>query len=1105
MDRGACPVASSSAPDAAALDAAVRDALASGASSETEARRSSALATLERVRADAECWKICLRSFQSSKSAETQFWCLQTLVEALRAACRGAAMSEADATTLRIGIGALVGEASDPRLEAPAFVKNKLAQACALSVALEYPSRWPSFFSDVANLFNRGASGVDMFTRILEALDEEVIATVETGRTMREDHALSMRVKDAMRADGSLQLVFDAWRQCLQHFLRAEPRIATRIWSAARRYVEWVDLSIVASDDYVRCARECLMLSDGGSDDANLLASATSYLHAVITKGMDIGMKVRLIASIDIIDICASLQSLCATRESDLDEEFVTQATNLSAAVGSELLNAQKMENIQHLGTELSAQLGLMLHRVTPIVLSSINFRHERAVLVALPFLTQYIGFVKSQPALLNSAQPALAAACQALIARGAFPLEETDDLDWNDGSNTLTQEFEAEVFSLRTELNVQLRNIARLVPQLAREMVRQVLTNALVVCDGGVCRWQNVEVAVSALYTLGEGADDAAVKPMSNEERAKMTNGTGEATESPLGALAVSLIRGWNSVSGRSALHRLVAPVFLETCVRYHAVLEKDNVAMISALTAFLDERGIGHRDRAVRSRACYLLSRLVRPLRCKLSDRVDEIMQALHSHLSEIARTLPEPVEANAASVSMSASGIQSRAMAESGNDDRLYLFEAAGVLLGAEELSDDEQYGHLSQIASALCLQIDEVAGGTRSVLDDESRIALSTRSIIAIGNVSKGFTQRTCVTVRPRTGEVFRSCLHVSLRCLDVWPRVASVRSRVTGFLHRMIDLLGPSVTPYLAPTVERLRQNADAAELRDTLVLFNQLTATYKTDLAPLVVQILPSLADQIFSTISGAYTQASALSLGADVAKNTETVREADELERMWLTTAAALGTSGLLTPTFTGRPNAEVTARLREQILTHLLRSASTHPAVNARKVAMQALKSFVEEWLSDERASVEQTASKNVAVKTGPRDEILPGFTEFVVDAVCVDCCVVPPLRGDLNLADAAAIAVLNECFAILAIASTRKPTALASALHRAFSKLLASDGSEAARVVAQYLSAADAFASNKPHARSSKPARALVAATSEIIRARGTIGPPHECARA
>lgn len=1089
--------------DSSELDRVVRDAFArSSTRADGETLTSNATTTLNAIRGDDSCWKLCLDAYVKSRVAETKFWCLQTLAETLRElVARGATMTVEDAETLRRGIGTCVGEASDVGTNSPAFVKNKLAQACALSVALEYPERWPTFFTDVANLLTRGASGVDMFTRVLEALDEEVIATIEAGRSGREDQARSMRVKDAMRADGSIQLVFDAWRQCLQHFTRAEPKVATKVWSVARRYVEWVDVSVVASEDYVRCAKECLMLADGGDVDEDACAAATSYLHAVVTKGMDIATKVQLIANTGLVDVYGALQSLCIARGDDLDEEFVTQVTNLGSAIGTELLSAHRMENVTALGPELPARVSAMLHQVTPLVLSSIGFRHERAVLVALPFLYAYVSHVKSQPALLSTAQPALEVACQALIARGSFPVENTDGLDWDDGASALTQEFEGEVLSLRTELNVQFKNIARLAPQLAREVVRQVLTNAIVAGDLNSRRWENIEVAVSALYTLGEGADDPAVKPMSTEERSKATNGTGEVTETPLGALAVSLIRCWDANAGKAAHHRLVAPIFLETCVRYHAILEHDDASLLVALTAFLDARGIAHRDRAVRSRACYLLARLSRPLRCKLSDRVEDIMRAIHPHLIDIARSLPEQNAVNTTVVSVSASGIQSRAMAESGNDDTLYLFEAVGVLLGADEVDEQEQYRHLSQIASALCHQIEEVVDG-RSGADDLTRVALATRAIIAFGNVSKGFAQRTCLTARPQTGEVFRSCLATSLRCLDIWPRNASVRSRVTGLLHRMIELLGTTVTQYLASTVDRLRRDADALELRETLVLFNQLLATYKAELAPFVVQVLPNVADQVFRTITTALAQASEQAMGGNVAKNTETIRESEELERTWLTTAAALGANGLLTPTFTGHPNAEITSALREQLITHLLRTASSHGSVSARKVALQALKSFIEEWLGDDRPNeptgAPEGASKTFTIKYGPRDDLLPGFASFVFDRVCVECCVVPALRGDLDLADAASVAVLNESFAILAIARVRKPQALSSTLHRAFADVLAD---QANAVAGEYLAAVDAYAGGKPHTRSSKSLRALVAATTEAIRRRGRVlGSPH-----
>lgn len=139
--------------DSSELDRVVRDAFArSSTRADGETLTSNATTTLNAIRGDDSCWKLCLDAYVKSRVAETKFWCLQTLAETLRElVARGATMTVEDAETLRRGIGTCVGEASDVGTNSPAFVKNKLAQACALSVALEYPERWPSFFTDVAN------------------------------------------------------------------------------------------------------------------------------------------------------------------------------------------------------------------------------------------------------------------------------------------------------------------------------------------------------------------------------------------------------------------------------------------------------------------------------------------------------------------------------------------------------------------------------------------------------------------------------------------------------------------------------------------------------------------------------------------------------------------------------------------------------------------------------------------------------------------------------------------------------------------------------------------------------------------------------------------
>lgn len=53
-------------------------------------------------------------------------------------------------------------------------IRNKMAQLLAFLFALEYPTHWESFFSDIMSLLEHGPRYADMFLRILHSLDETV-------------------------------------------------------------------------------------------------------------------------------------------------------------------------------------------------------------------------------------------------------------------------------------------------------------------------------------------------------------------------------------------------------------------------------------------------------------------------------------------------------------------------------------------------------------------------------------------------------------------------------------------------------------------------------------------------------------------------------------------------------------------------------------------------------------------------------------------------------------------------------------------------------------------------------------------------------------------
>ena len=55
------------------------------------------------------------------------------------------------------------------------FVRNKAAQMFALACTVDYPQRWPTFFNDLLQTLHLGEVAVDIYLRILKAIDSEVV------------------------------------------------------------------------------------------------------------------------------------------------------------------------------------------------------------------------------------------------------------------------------------------------------------------------------------------------------------------------------------------------------------------------------------------------------------------------------------------------------------------------------------------------------------------------------------------------------------------------------------------------------------------------------------------------------------------------------------------------------------------------------------------------------------------------------------------------------------------------------------------------------------------------------------------------------------------
>eukprot|EP00879_Flechtneria_rotunda_P017634 GHRR01018485.1.p1 GENE.GHRR01018485.1~~GHRR01018485.1.p1 ORF type:complete len:825 (+),score=308.84 GHRR01018485.1:604-3078(+) len=496
------------------------------------------------------------------------------------------------------------------------------------------------------------------------------------------------------------------------------------------------------------------------------------------------------------------------------DEELLGKYAKLLATLAGEVMDALKrVENViisftvaglgvdDEAGRDAGAAAqtaNRLLDSLTRAVLTAFCSGLDTISMPLVPFISAYVArlraLVKRGQQLPAAAQMHLQAVLQGVAAATRYPdngANEADDGSEGPGlgsssttasSSTIgvtangsgrlsdadlvaAREEQYEVEERRKELLVLLKNAAKLAFREALNFVAGKL-QAVLAADGssgnglsngsataagavagalkangiaGSVPFQDSELAVTLVYELGEGAPEEALKPSS---------GT-------LVQLVLLLLAQAESLpAGR---HRLVALAMLETCVRYCRVLQQEQSAIPAVVSLFLGPKGLGHPAADVATRACYLLSRLVKTLRANLKPYMNEVLQQLQPYLVIVA-TQPPPAGTAAVGTGRE---VASKALAPITAlvDDRLYVFEAVGLLLGQEELPAEQQHAALSSLLQPLMQQIKanlqpaaaEAAGG----LGNGSWAIL--QAIEAIARLSKGFKWELCTRSRPQLGK------------------------------------------------------------------------------------------------------------------------------------------------------------------------------------------------------------------------------------------------------------------------------------------------------------------------------------------------------------
>ncbi|XP_018457386.2 exportin-T isoform X3 [Raphanus sativus] len=804
--------------------------------------KSHAVSYCQQIKETPDVFRICIHKLWFCNLVQVQFWCLQTLQDVLRV--RYGSMSSEERSFVRSSVFSMAcldgvdnNEGLVRVVEGPVFVKNKLAQVLVTLIYFEYPSVWYSVFVDFMRCLSKGGVVIDMFCRVLNGLDDELIS-LDYPRSP-EEIAVAARVKDAMRQQCVPQIA-KAWYDIVSMYRNSDPDLCATVLDCMRRFVSWIDINLVANQMFVALLFE-LILSEGLADQVR--GAAAGCVLATVAKRMEPHSKLPLLKELHISRVFGLVVS------GDADSELVSEVSALVTGYAVEVLECHKRLNSE----ETKAVSMDLLNEVLPSVFYVMRNCEVDSTFSIVQFLMGYVSTLKGFPALKEKQLLHINQILEVIRIQICYDPMYRSNLDSLD---KIGLEEEDRMSEFRKDLFVLLRTVGRVAPEVTQHFIRNALGNA--VKSSSERNVEEVEAALSLLYSLGEAMTEEAMK-------------TGSGCLSELIPMLLT-----TKFPGHS--HRLVALVYLENITRYMKFIQEHSQYIPNVLGAFLDERGLHHQNVHVSRRAYYLFMRVVKLLKSKLVPYIDEILQNLQDTLSQLT------------TMNFASRGL-------SGTEDGSHIFEAIGLIIGLEDVPAEKQSDYLSLLLTPLCQQIENglMEAKVASSENFHAKIANIQFAIVAINALSKGFSERLVTASRPRIGLMFKQTLDMLLRILIEFPKVEPLRSKVISLIHRMVETLGPSVLPYLPRALEQLLADSEQPkEMVGFLVLLNQLICKFGTSLRGILDEVYPVVAYRIFKVIPrGDDSPSRSVTI-------TEEMRELIELQRTLYTFLHVMATHNL-------------------------------------------------------------------------------------------------------------------------------------------------------------------------------------------------------------
>eukprot|EP01113_Clastostelium_recurvatum_P043579 TRINITY_DN7235_c0_g1_i4.p1 TRINITY_DN7235_c0_g1~~TRINITY_DN7235_c0_g1_i4.p1 ORF type:complete len:1068 (-),score=308.25 TRINITY_DN7235_c0_g1_i4:49-3252(-) len=940
-------------------------------------------------------WRFCLERFFTTNAVQVKFFCLQVIQDVLLH--RYLTFPEPDKLFLRSTLLRWLQEWVPAHQPEDSSIRNKYAHTMVMMFRTEYMDSWPGFFHDLLALLPLGTQVLDVFMRILKALDEEVVAA-EMHRSAA-DMAHNTLLKDRMREADIAKLV-ECWYQILASgFSDTQPVLANQCLHCIKRYTGWIDLALIANDKFVPLFFKFLTLPA-------LRDEACECLFELVNKGMDPLAKLSLIRMLQ--GMLAIIGAVPATEHPD----YMVRLGKLVNLIGSEILLGWDAAIAQGQLERAQAELGLsqLLNDALNLMFRFLNHNNDKVSLSVLGFAAAYIGKLKHIAAQASAAVPPGGAASasskldsvqiehlsvllQVLRHKMRYPATyDFEDVD----------EAESHFLDFRKELATLFRNIFRIIPDVVCSFVHSTLAAiAAASSEGKAVPFPETEISLHLFYQLVEaisGTPEDVVK----------------ATELFFSQMMMLLA---STPALSSHPHQAVQLAFFENMARFARYLPAPSTQpqyMLEVLQAFLDARGIRNPNPAVRHRACHLFRHFVKTLLSQLHPYLPQILESMQPLLVisyDVQKSVPF--------------------------EDQVNFYEAIGRLIGTNPAVAQQQQ-HISVLMLPLLAQIDDILGKElyrRDTSDKPYYTTILSQLVTVIGTFSKGFGNNITVAKDPSaapsprangnssngnlsvsgnaimTGNMsptraphmmtgqgmpaspsqspasaqirafFLKALESVMRISSAVPNSIELRERTFFFVHRMVDCVGSSLLPYLPSALPILlpqlppslpnsplpaSSSSSSSSFSDNsigpsnkdlmafIILVNQLVGKYKESMFMIMNEMFVGIIDRVFRSVSP----------DVPVTPNSDEQRDLLELQKTYfMFLHMLLGNN--LPQVLTSSVNV---GRL-QQVLGTVLEGCRN--SADLQKVCVQVLKRMVEEW-------------------GGTGERALPGFNKVIYEQI-------------------------------------------------------------------------------------------------------------------